>query len=752
MLSNKNHEIEIGRSGTSITAGIFTDEYLSNLQGYQAADVYNKMRRSDGQVRKVLSAIIKPIKAGTWEIRPASNDESDMKTASLVEQILFKDINFDSKLDEILTCIPHGHSVFEPVHQNFSNNEIGQYTGLKSLAFRAQSSLIRWNFNRSTGLLESIDQLQSGDVWVNVTIPSDLLLIFTIEKEGDNNGFPICRPMYGAYKRKLLMQELKMIGIERSAIPTPKVKIPASVDVNSEEYINAKSQIASFTSAENSYLMYPEGWEVDLVTNTFDPSRLEASIKAENEEMAGSIIASFLELGTGGNGGAYALGNDLSDFFLSVIESFPRSICATINRELIPSLVKLNYGDKITKYPELVCSNIADKAGKEFMEVLTGFTRDGLINPDEQIEDYVRKKYNLPKRPEGTVLEKKEIKDDNGTSGGDDNNSGPSNSDNNITTDDSNPDNKNDNPDKEKNLQMAEKGTEAKTARGLIVEQGDKVHILMQDNLKFISEKYIADVLRNYKSLPDGSKLKAIDNVKIGGTAIFKRQLKGMLSSIANMSIDQAKEETGIKNIKFKDNPEIIKALDPKGEFKFQDRSKLPRHVQLLINRQAEISAEKQIKDVTDAVAFKFTSNEATIKDPNVLKMEMDRGATDYIEGGTVSRGAVNLVSSTVNDSRYQFFFDPEVLPEIDSFTFMNPDPKSDICKSLAGTTFPASNADMLAYNPPLHHNCKSYLSANLVGSKKKVDYETGTPSLSKSAIESITLKETNGAKNVNSN
>lgn len=728
---NKSNSSYRGKSGTSISAGIHTDEYLAALQGSDAAHIYDKMRRSETQIRKVLNAIILPIKAGIWEIESVSDEQIDLKAAALMNQILFRDINWDNKLGEILTVIPFGHSVFEVTHMNKENKEFGLYTGLKGLGFRKQTSLLRWHYDEF-GVLKSIEQYQSGDVPVqNVLLPSETLLIFYNEKEGDDIGFPILRNLYGAYKRKLLIQELKIIGIERAAIPTPKVKVPSRIKTNSQEYRDAETLIAGFTSAENQYIMYPEGWEVDLVPTTFDPSKLEASIKSENEEMAGAFLASFLELGTGGNGGAYALGSDLSDFFMSVIESFPRMVCNIINNELIPNLMRLNYGDKIDLYPKLKCSGINNKAGKELMEIITGYINTGSITNDEMLEDFIRKQHNLPKKAEGDAIDnqiidepkpKKEIIEE--------------------VIEEKPIENDLEEPKKEQIKKMADKIP--RTPKQLIAEQQLKIRELMKENLSFISDKYIADLTRSYEQLGKSQKLRAISLVKVGGNAKFKRQLKGLLNSIAQLAVNQVKDETGLSDIKFKDNLELIKELDPDNHIKLQDKGKLPKHVQLLIDKQSELLVDRTTTEMTSNIALQYTVSEQTTNDVEIIRTDMQNRANDYVEGGAVQKGATNTASSIVNDTRYQFFFDPEVIDKVESFTFTNSDPISDICMTLNGVTFPTNNRAMIAYNPPLHHNCKSYLVANMSNSKRKrpITHPEGTPAISEKARKSITLKE----------
>jgi len=729
----KINKKQIGKSGTPVESGIYTEEYLSQLQGFEAASIYNKMRRSDAQVRKIMSAIVNPIRSADWSIEPASDENKDIEVAALMDQILFKDIFWGKFLNEALTCIPHGHSVFEVVHDNKDNKELGQYTGLAQLGFRNQTTLIKWNHDEKTGDLKSIEQEQTGDIDIpRVVLPVDVLMLFLNEPEGDNNGFPVLRPLYGAYKRKLLIKELEIIGIERFAIPTPMLVVPQNVKPDDVQYKSAEEKLRQFTNAENAYIMSPEGWPLTLNNNTFDPSKVEAIVKAENEEMASAVVATFLELGIGGNGGAFALTNDLSDFFLNGIESFANVIRDVINRELIPNLVKLNFADTVGVMPALTYSGISNKAGKELMEVITGYTASGIVKSDEILEDYVRKINKLPKKAEGTVLENQDTE----TEGAIDENNTDSEAD---TSSDASVDS--DPSDSTVDIidETALKLADPKTPRPLIEVGKEKTAVIMRDKLKFISDKYIADVLKKYKQLPDSSKLKAIDGIKVGGIAKFRQELKAALTALSTEALDMARLEVPEKkDVKLKDNETAIRFLD-KHNFKFNEFSKLPKHVQLLLAREADLISSKQATDITDRVAFTFMSTEKKTNDINVIKDELTTSADEFIQAGVVDTAAANASATMVNESRRAFFYDPEVLEEIDSFTYVNPKPKSDICQYLAGKTVSSSDSDGIFYQPPLHHNCKTYLSPNPKTMKRLPKHEILAPT--EKDMKSITLK-----------
>jgi hypothetical protein len=717
---------EKGNSGTAISANVFENEYLNELSGVEAHTVYNKMRRSDTQVRKVLSAITSPIKAATWSIEPASEEPADIEAAALMERIFFTDLNYDHKLGEILTFLAHGFSIFEVIHENKTSNDFGPYTGLANLAFRNQATITEWLVDSKTSKLKEVHQEQGGDAEIDVWLKTDTLLMFFNEREGDDNGFPLLRPLYGPYKRKLMTETLKMIGIERSAIPTPTLEVPENISPNDEEYKAAVRILSGFTSAENSYITYPKGWELELNSNSgFDPMKLEDSIKREDEKMAGSILATFLELGTGGNGGAYALGENLERVFTQVIASFAKGVANTINTTLIPNLMTLNFGDTIEVMPKMTVTGITDKIGEEFMRIVTGYTGAGVVQTDEQLEDHVRKIHGLPKKADGTMLENQETAGD--TPPSDDGGEEPT-------------------PPSDDDVQLSEsiKLAEAKTPKGLIEQEAKIITEVMRSNLQFIGDKLVADVMRKYKQLPDGSKLKAIDDIKLGGTAKFKRQLKGTMTVTSNKALDQAKAELPeAADVKLKNNDEFFKALDEFETIKFADSdfSALPAHVRKLITLQSSRIVDRQAASLEDSVAFTFLQTDQTTDSAAAMEKELSDAAAKHVAAASMDTAGVNASSTVVNQTRNEFFFDDEVLEEIYAMRFINFDPKSAICQKLAGSVFAKNDAEFLLYSPPLHHNCKSYLSVISQGAKVKPEIKA-LPPITETDRKSITLSE----------
>src|ERR1035437_8526505 len=399
----------VGTSGTQIFAGYFSEEYLQTLRGRRGAKVWDEIRRSESQVSMLLNAIMNPIKSATWEFEVAEGVPNGEQHKALVEYCAKDMIDWETHLHEALTNLIFGFSLFETIHNVvFNHPKFGTFNGLKALAFRSQKTIERWIVDTDSGDLETIVQWVQGDLSRDKSnyfnIPAQFCLLFSVQKEGDNyEGISLLRPMYGAWFRKNLYLKIMGIGIEKNAIGTPVGTIPAGKQ-DPEQLAKFKEVLESFTTHESAYMTIPSGWAVTILQNSFDPAKLKEAILMENTEMINSVVANFLALGTNGGGGAFALGSELSKFFLSGIQIYANIISGVWNRKLIPDLIKLNFGPQ-DAYPKLKASGINDESGKELAEVLMLLTKAQGIKPDLKLEEYLRKMYSLPKVDPTTTRE-----------------------------------------------------------------------------------------------------------------------------------------------------------------------------------------------------------------------------------------------------------------------------------------------------------------------------------------------------------
>jgi len=175
-------------------------------------------------------------------------------------------------------------------------------------------------------------------------------------------------------------------------------------------------------------------------------------------------------------------------------------------------------------------------------------------------------------------------------------------------------------------------------------------------------------------------------------------------------------------------------------DIKLNEFSKTPGALQVLVAKQADLISEDSLNDLKKRIDFTFSSMETKVADENIIRQALEDEADQFATSNQVKVKGNNASALMVNEGRDTFFFNSDVLDEIHSFTFVNIAPQTTICKELAGTTFKTNDAESLRYTPPLHHNCKSYLRANLKVSKGTENLNVESLSPSATAKKSITL------------
>jgi hypothetical protein len=674
----------IGSSGTENFAGYISEDYLTTLQGADAADVYDKMRRGDYQIKMALNSVKHPLKSAIWEIHPFDDSEDAQYKANLCKHIIFEGMSttFTEFLTEALTLIDFGFSVFERQHKIVLDHpQFGNYVGIKKLHWRSPRTIERWNIDPKDEALVSVTQMAYGDGQKTVDIPAKNLVLFHWDKEGNNfEGISMLRPCYGPYKRKQVFLKLLAIGIEKYSVPTPVGKAASGQGPGSPQYEQFKLVLRKYLTHQEQYLILPDGWDVDLKVSDFDPEKTRQAIDAEDRAITKAFLANFLELGINSSSGSRAVSTDLSDFFLSGLKQVGALIVEKFNRQIIPELMRLNFGDR-ENMPYMQLAGIDDTVGLEFAQALSALASGKILQPDDRLEAHVRERYNLP-----------EIESD--------------------TRRDTAP-----TPAlfSERAIRAAEK-----TARGQIDEASSTIREVMKKNLKNIGGKLIASMVLDLKKTDPKKWPTVIKDKKARGMTAYVSELKDVYAQTAFQAQKRAEQEVPV-NIAASD--EFFKAL--------------ATEVVVMLKAEAALIAKTQIADVEKQVFHQFTSSITSTDSIDVIADDLEQALEKHVDGPSIVAGAGITAAKIINESRNAYFFKPEVLKPIHSFTFINPNPKSAVCQDLAGRTFRKDDPEAQRYFPPLHHNCKSYLRPNLA--PRELDPRGLAPS-TKAAHKAITL------------
>lgn len=647
--------------GSEIFAGQFFEEYLEEIRGKEWAIKADRMRRSSDQVSMLLNLIKTPIVNATWNIEYDNEDIKDF-----VEYNLFEKLNFKQFLEEALTFFEFGHSVFEVVYaplikdERFPNSVV-----LDKLSFISPKTIEEWNLNKN-GELKNIRQVVQGDLARDVKIPSRHLSVFTIQREGSNyEGRSLLRPIYGNWKRKQQLLKTQAIGIERTSMGVP-IGI-AKQGSNEAEKQALQKILNAFTSHQRSSVVVQHGIEIKNFSMNFDAQKVAEAIKAERLGMSQSFLAGFMDLGTNTGSGSFALSNNLMNIFLSSIQCYADKICYELNN-ILKVLVRVNYGPQ-SSYPKIKASNISDKLGKEFTEILSMLTQHGYIAPNKSINEFLRKKYNLPE--EEVLVNANQEKEAENVLKKDLCGFG-------------------DNIDfaKSSNANKFIKNQRAVLVNAMITDLTKRRDTILEETRKILNSSKVKN------------KRKAVIEQKMLGTREYRAMILNSLVNISDIATKDVLKEVKVGNI----------------ELSIKDSDLTPDTKQRL-QSEIDLIVETQESDLKKNLFFAFNNNFNNTDSTEVLIEKMKDGSDRFINGPSIATGAANFVSNAVNNARNDVYHKKEVFDEIESFTIVNPSPEAAICKELAGRTITKeqyANGDL----PPFHHNCNTIVVANIKGDK----------------------------------
>jgi len=388
---------EMGRPGTSIFSGFITEDYNSDFHGQGGVEIYEKMRKGDATVNGVLTAMKLPILQAERTIESAdSNDELQNEIADYVRRNLFVYLEggFSNFMRELLGYLDFGYYPFEKVYEIRDG-----MVYIKKLSPRKPSSISRWTLTSDPtkpGITQQLPTTVAGLDTTTPEIPMEKLVLFTHNKEGDNHeGVSVLRSAYKHWYFKDNLYRIDGIRLERGA-GVLKIKLPDGA--SDDDKADAEELGENFKINEAAFIVQPNpNWEIELMTaGIADQSgALIESVRHHDRMIAINILAQFMDLGSGGGGGSYALSKDQSSFFLLNLRSIADYIANTINEQLVKEIVILNYGEQ-EEYPKLRFGDIGEVDFGETATALKTLIDAGVVEVSPEIKAWAHKTFKLP--------------------------------------------------------------------------------------------------------------------------------------------------------------------------------------------------------------------------------------------------------------------------------------------------------------------------------------------------------------------
>jgi len=381
------------------------DEDVPDLQWPLSIATYNRMRR-DGQVAAMLWAVTLPLRRPIWHVDPRGAREE--VAVGLAEDLGLPlpgaparpparnrgRFSWPDHLRLALLSATFGHMAFEQVYE-----VRGDLAHLRKLAPRFPSTISHIDVAPDGGLVALRQVARDGRG--EVTIPVERLVWYVLDREGANwQGTSLLRPCYKDWLLADRLVRVRAMTAERNGMGVP---IAEAAEHDTQADVDALSELAQgYRSGEFSGGAVRHGQTIRFrgVEGTL-PDVTEA-VQDHRDQIAKRFMAQFLQLGTGGNAGNRALGEADMGFFARALDALAAQLSDTATAHIAEDWVDINYGPD-EPAPAIVARAIDAETDID-PSSLVALIRAGAIDPDDEVQAWVRARYRVPAKAPAEVV------------------------------------------------------------------------------------------------------------------------------------------------------------------------------------------------------------------------------------------------------------------------------------------------------------------------------------------------------------
>jgi hypothetical protein len=417
--------MELGATGLKRSGGYLDEEFLPQLRGRKAVQVYKEMSENDPLVGALIFTVDRLLRNVEWRVEPAGKSKEDKDAAKLVETCM-EDMShtWGDFISEVLSSLVYGWSWHEIVYKRrvspwekdptkksqFTDNMVGW----RKMPIRAQETLLRWVFDESGDCI-AMTQLAPPHYKTTV-LPMDRSLLFRYRHhKGSPEGMSMLRNAYRPWYMKKRLEEFEAVGVERDLAGLPIVKLPAEFlraapGSDQAKTVEAfKRMVKSVRRDEQEGIVFPMAYDQDTKQPLYSFELLgggggrafntDGIIKRYEERILMTVLADFIMVGHQQTG-SYSLHTDKTGIFRTSLNSIAESIADTLNRHAIPRLFLAN-GWKPANLPKIVPSDVDSPDITQLASFMQSMAGTGVTwFPDPTLENFVRDAARLPKLDE----------------------------------------------------------------------------------------------------------------------------------------------------------------------------------------------------------------------------------------------------------------------------------------------------------------------------------------------------------------
>lgn len=393
--------VDDGSGWTGIYGGLVDAvlEYVPALTFPQSVRTYARMRHSP-PIRKVLSAYTRPITRTPWAVdgegcRPeVTRQLADDLGLPVKGQdappsgARRRGVDWSDHLRVAVGDLTFGFQPFEAQYDRTSGR-----ARLVALAERMPQTIADIKL-AADGSIAQVTQTATAGQKADPVIPASSLVWYVHDREGSNwTGTSLIRPAYGPWllgdeMRRVLATSSRRFGMGVPTVEAPPNATPAQV-------AEAQRLASSIRVGDQSGAGLPAGFKYALAGLTGSVPDTLAFIKYLDHTIADACGTELFELGNT-DSGSRALGDVFLETWLGRVQSIADTHAAQATRQIAVPYVDANWGEN-EPVPRIVVGDVA--ASSEITdESLQLLLASGAITADPALEEWIRKRRNLPTR------------------------------------------------------------------------------------------------------------------------------------------------------------------------------------------------------------------------------------------------------------------------------------------------------------------------------------------------------------------
>lgn len=362
---------------------------------------YGQMRR-DAQLSAVISAYTLPIRRASWALNPAGcrpevvklvADDLGLPVMGVDEPgaARVRGVSWAEHLRSALLHLVYGHYGFELLAKVNTRGE----ARLVGLSDRIPVTITNLHVDDQG---EFLGISQDNRFFDNPPqIGADRLAWYCHDREGAMwQGRSLLRPSFAPWLLKRECQRILGTSARRFGMGVPTLRALPGTVATPEQMAAAATVAQQMRGGETAGAAIPPGFVVELLGLQGSAPDTLAFLKWLDQQMSKSALAQFLDLGGESAHGSRSLGTAFIDLFTLSIAAVAEYCADIATRQIAARIVDWNWGED-EPVPAITVSDVGTKH-EITADAIQQLVSVGAIQPDPELDSYLRGTFQLPQR------------------------------------------------------------------------------------------------------------------------------------------------------------------------------------------------------------------------------------------------------------------------------------------------------------------------------------------------------------------